>query len=327
MNIKLIEDNYGITIKKIKMIKTNAYCIETNDDRKYFIKKSRVEKEKVDKIIKLFNYLETTDFSCHLIKFLKTKTDGYYFIANKDIFLLSYWVDSITFDYSHENDIVNAILILNKLHRTTENTNILKGEYYPQYETVFRKKLSQIIWFLNIIQQKGKNTFFDKLFKKSVNEFYNRFEKCIILTKNIYELFIKHNNRVIIHHDTAHHNFLKSKTQLYLIDFDYTLYDYEIHDYVNLLVRILRTNEWNLSYLKLFLKVLDHFNIKKKLWIEMIIILMLFPQEIWQVGLQYYDEKQPWDEEYFIKRLKSAIEIQKRKEEVIKRFWGDIFVY
>ncbi|WP_307735182.1 hypothetical protein [Caldicellulosiruptor naganoensis] len=46
---------------------------------------------------------------------------------------------------------------------------------------------------------------------------------------------------------------------------------------------------------------------------------MLFPQEVWQVGFQYYFEKWPWSEKYYLKRLKGAIETQTRKEMIISK--------
>jgi len=39
----------------------------------------------------------------------------------------------------------------------------------------------------------------------------------------------------------------------------------------------------------------------------LIFCFMEFPQDFWQVGLQYYVEKQPWGEEFFIKKLNRIV--------------------
>ena len=34
----------------------------------------------------------------------------------------------------------------------------------------------------------------------------------------------------------------------------------------------------------------------------------MFPQELWQIGIQYYWENQKWDEDFFEKKLLKIIE-------------------
>jgi hypothetical protein len=47
---------------------------------------------------------------------------------------------------------------------------------------------------------------------------------------------------------------------------------------------------------------------------------MEFPQDYWQVGIQYYWEEQPWGEEFFIKKLKKINEDSEEKQEFIEDF-------
>ena len=47
---------------------------------------------------------------------------------------------------------------------------------------------------------------------------------------------------------------------------------------------------------------------------------MEFPQDYWQVGIQYYWEKQPWGEDFFLKKLARIIEDKEEKQEFINEF-------
>ena len=52
---------------------------------------------------------------------------------------------------------------------------------------------------------------------------------------------------------------------------------------------------------------------------------MEFPQEYWQLGIQYYWEKKQWDEEVFINKLNKIYEDRDEKYEFIQDFERIIF--
>jgi hypothetical protein len=47
---------------------------------------------------------------------------------------------------------------------------------------------------------------------------------------------------------------------------------------------------------------------------------MEFPQDFWQIGIQYYWENQPWGEEFFIKKLEKILEDREDKQNFIDEF-------
>lgn len=324
INFKLVEENYSIKIERIKQIKTNAYFIKTKDKKEYFLKLSRVDKSHVDFIMDIYSHLKKTLFKSHLIDFERTINGGFYFLDNFGrVCLLCKWIDGRGADYKTFSDLKVIVSILDRLHTST--TCLAKQEnrmHLPCYEEVFQNKYSQIKTMENIIHQKEIYSTFDRYFLRAIHRFEDRFAECIQFMKKIGSYFRTSNQKVLIHHDPAHHNFIFTEDNVYLIDFDYAVFDYDVHDFVNLGVRILKTNEWNIDIFKFYLKLLKEKDIPKKFWFEVFWILMFFPQEIWQVGLQYYFEKQPWTEEYFLKRLKGATEIQTRKEMIINKVVG-----
>jgi len=327
LKLKLVEDNYSIRIEGIKQIKSNAYFIKTKDGKEYFLKVSRVDKEHVDFILKIFSHLKNTSFKSHLIEFQKTVDGGFYFLdGHKRVYLLCKWIDGRSADFRNVFDLKVAVSVLHHLHKASLSfAEEMEDSFYPSYQEVFRRKYSQVIQIKNIIHQKDNLRYFDEIFLNVLSRFEGRFVESIYMMKKVEKHFKKENQRVLIHHDPAHHNFIFSQTGVYLIDFDYAMVDYDVHDFVNLGVRVLKTNDWDINVFRIYLKCLNDKNIIKKFWLQTFWILMYFPQEIWQVGLQYYFEKQPWTEEYFLKRLKGAERIQIGKEMIIKKIAGGIF--
>ncbi|WDC85020.1 hypothetical protein PL321_05665 [Caloramator sp. mosi_1] len=83
--------------------------------------------------------------------------------------------------------------------------------------------------------------------------------------------------------------------------------DTHLHDLSSLLIRNLRYGNWDI---KLFNFILNEYGRYVPVTLEevnLIFCFMEFPQDFWQVGLQYYVEKQPWTEENFLKRLNRVV--------------------
>lgn len=56
----------------------------------------------------------------------------------------------------------------------------------------------------------------------------------------------------------------------------------------------------------------------------LIFCFMEFPQDFWQVGLQYYVEKQPWGEEFFIRKLNRIIKDNRDRCEFLSKFESNL---
>jgi CotS family spore coat protein len=130
-------------------------------------------------------------------------------------------------------------------------------------------------------------------------------------------------NRGVCHHDFAHHNVLIEKDgSVNLIDFDYTILDTHLHDLSSLLIRRMKNGKWDVENA---LFILNSYNSIYKVEnddIEIMCAFMEFPQDFWQVGIQYYWEVQPWGEEFFLKKLERILEDNIEKQDFIEEFRG-----
>jgi CotS family spore coat protein len=107
----------------------------------------------------------------------------------------------------------------------------------------------------------------------------------------------------ICHHDLAHHNVLLAQGLASFVDLDYAVADTALHDLANLCGHVMRLHNWSWEPVRLALA---------SYWEEIppaaddrtvLGMMLLWPQDYWQIGRQFYDERQPWPTERFMDLL------------------------
>ncbi|MEE0776236.1 MAG: CotS family spore coat protein [Bacillota bacterium] len=91
------------------------------------------------------------------------------------------------------------------------------------------------------------------------------------------------------HHDMAYHNFIQGDS-LFLIDFDYALADIRCHDIAQLLLKILKENHWEIHGALKALEEYDKTSPLSKEEPKIILEMLRFPQDFWQVAFARYEE-------------------------------------
>jgi len=120
----------------------------------------------------------------------------------------------------------------------------------------------------------------------------------------------------------ANHNFLITEEgKVYLIDFDYCIMDTRLHDLTSLVIRNMRYGVWDIGKAYFILNEYDRIYSISRKELEVIKALITFPQDFWQVGLQYYTEKQPWTMDYFLMRLNRIVDDREIRDKFLKEFY------
>ncbi|EGO88618.1 spore coat protein, partial [Clostridium botulinum C str. Stockholm] len=78
--------------------------------------------------------------------------------------------------------------------------------------------------------------------------------------------------------------------------------------------------KWDIDNAKRILGTYNSINKVESDDIPIMAAFMEFPQDYWQRGIQYYWEKKPWGEEFFIKKLERYIEDREEKQQFIEEF-------
>lgn len=311
--VKLIlEENYNIRIREIEKIK-NVYKLKT-DKGLFCFKVSRYKEYLMKFIIDSIEHVKKNGFS-HVIEPIISIEGEKYIKFNNAYGYLCKWIPSREADFKNPVDLKLCVNSLSKFHIASwgfESSKTAMGRrYHGKWITKFNKRLKQMYEFKRIAECRLNQSDFDKMY---IEGFKNHLEKAQNSIKslkegNYLEIMERHKGfNGLCHHDTANHNFLlDDDLNVYLIDFDYCITDSHLHDLSSILIRNLKYGNWNVETLNF---ILDEYrkNIEvSSEELKIILDFIEFPQDYWQVGLQYYIEKQPWEEETFNKRLKRCL--------------------
>jgi CotS family spore coat protein len=323
--IRIIETNYNLKVKIIKKIK-NVYRINTVHGD-YCLKVIKYGMEHFLFILGAIKHLQNNGFNStpQIIR----KLDGmeYLKLENSNAFLTP-WINSRQCDYDNLYDVTLATSKLAEMHIKSQGF-ILKENMKPRigwYKWVdnFITKNDEILDFRHRIDKKNKKSEFDLLYLKNMENELERADKAILdlsLSSYLEKMQSEIEKHGFCHHDYAHHNVLiGEKDNVNIIDFDFCILDSHLHDLSSLIIRVMKNGKWDIRNALHILNVYNLTNNVDKLDIPIMAAFMEYPQEYWQIGIQYYWEKQPWGEEFFLKKLEKIYEDEFDRQDFLEEF-------
>lgn len=315
-DLKIIEDE---PIKKIIKL--------TTDQGIFALKKVRATYDRFLYICQAMEYARGNGF-VNIPEILQTKDGKMGVKTEGGVYMLNSWIDGREADYHQSLDLELTTTALARFHKGAlgfEPSKITSPrELYGKWIKNFQIRLREMKKFYHRAMGKEEKSEFDTKMIHYTDYFYDWGVKSIhhLEETDYYKLSKENKNlKTFCHHDMANHNVLLTKDQeVYFIDFDYCIMDMPIHDLASLIIRNIRYGNWSLDTAYFILNTYNH---EKPILVQELGIIkafMEFPQEFWQIGLQYYVEKQPWEEEVFHRRLDRILDDIPKREVFMKRF-------
>ncbi|WP_123052689.1 CotS family spore coat protein [Clostridium sp. JN-1] len=322
---QVLEKNYDKNVTSIEKVK-NVYKI-CCDDKNYCLKVIKYDFGHFIFILSAIKHLQKNGFK-YIPEIIKTNKNKDYVCISGSYAYLTLWVESRHCNYENPIDMIVAASKLAELHdksfefEITDDMNPRIG-WFKWIET-FKTRKSEIFDFRRRILEKENKSQFDIMYLDMIKYQVNIADSSVgNLAKSDYIECMSQDikNRGFCHHDFANHNILiSSNGQINIIDFDYCILDSYLHDVGSLLIRKMKGGNWSINNA---LFVLDAYNVSNRIKQKHIPILAAFiefPQDYWQIGIQYYWEKQPWSEETFIKKLKKIYDDDENKQDFVRKF-------
>lgn len=317
-----IEDNYGVSVDNIEKVK-NVFKIQSGK-KTLCLKIIKYEYEHFLFIISAMKHLQEAGFQT-IPAFIKTISQNDYIKIDNLYAYLTDWVNAREADYDNPLDVLLASSKLSELHVQSRNFKLTDNMHprvgWFKWIENYRTRRDEILDFKKRIEEKDKKTEFDNLYYEVLEE---EFERALTATNNLSETdYIMRMQEEIeykgfCHHDYAHHNVLIGDSEkINIIDFDYCILDSNLHDLSSLIMRCMKNGKWSIENAVFILDAYSVVNAVYKTDIPIIAAFLEYPQDFWQVGIQYYWEKQPWGEEFFVKKLQKIIEDREMRQEFI----------
>ncbi|WP_333859637.1 CotS family spore coat protein [Clostridium sp.] len=320
-----VEDAYDLHVKFIEKIKSiyrihtsrSEYCLKVIDyDYGHFLF-----------IISAIKHLQNKRFRS-IPKMIKTKDEKDYIKIENSYAYLCEWIICRECNYDNPLDILVASSKLGELHKKSCDFKVTKDMnprvgWFKWIDT-FKHRQREMANFKKAILEKELKSEFDTVYLNHIDGEIQLAEKSINnLNKTNYIENMKEEikNMGFCHHDYANHNILiDAKGEVNIIDFDYCILDTHLHDLSSLLLRRMKNGRWNMNNALFIMDTYNSINDVKKDDIAIMAAFIEFPQDFWQLGIQYYMEKQPWGEDFFMKKLRKIIKDKEEKSEFIDEF-------
>jgi len=319
---KTIEKNYNIKVKAAEKIK-NVYKINTAHGD-YCLKVIKYNIEHFLFILGAIKHLQNNGFNSTPIIIRNLEGMEYIKLENSNGFLTP-WMTARQCDY---DNVTLATSKLAELHIKsqgfvlTENMQPRIGWY--KWIDNFITKNDDILDFKRRIYLKNKKSEFDLLYLKNMENVLERADRAILnltLSSYLEKMQSEIEKHGFCHHDYAHHNVLIGENDnVNIIDFDFCILDSHLHDLSSLIIRVMKNGKWDIRNALHILNVYNLTNNVSKLDIPIMAAFMEYPQEYWQIGIQYYLENQPWNEEFFLKRLEKIYEDEYDRQDFLEEF-------
>jgi CotS family spore coat protein len=322
---EIVQEKYFLRINDIEKIK-NVYRIETENEM-YCLKIINYDFKHFLFIIGAIKHLQGNGFQ-NIPQIIVTKDNKEYIVIQNKHAYLTPWLNARECNYDNPVEIKLCTSKLAELHKKSLNfkvTSDMKPRIgWLRWIETFKTREREILDFKRRINEKVCKTEFDNNYLKVMEEELLRSNKSICnLYKSEYVSKMKEEikSRGFCHHDYAHHNVLVDKSGgVNIIDFDYCILDTHLHDLSSLLIRRMKNGKWSTENALFIIEEYDATNSIYKSDIDVMAAFMEFPQEYWQVGIQYYWEKQAWGEEFFLKKLERICEDRLDKQTFIDKF-------
>lgn len=300
--------NYGIDSKEVIKVK-NTYKIITSDEE-YCLKVIKYQYPHFYFIVSAQKHLMKNGFNS-IPKIIDTVEGKDYIELDDKLAYLTPWVKCRECNYNNKLDLRLAAEKLSELHNCSEgfviNRSLKPRIAWGQWYKVFKTRGEEILDFRKRIYQKAYKSEFDKLYLSIMDEELQRVETTLshIESSGYFDYMKKEVGKLgFCHHDYANHNVLLLENgDVNIIDFDYCILDSHLHDLSSICVRTMKEGYWDLE---IFKYIIHSYSKNKEVLneeIPMIAAFIEFPQAYWQLGLQYYWEQQPWEEEHFLRKL------------------------
>lgn len=323
-NIKeFVEANYDFIVNDVKQIK-NAYKINTNEGYKC-LKVSKYDIGQFKFIMEAIRYLIKNGYRSVLHPYITRNGEDFIKLPWGYGYLCD-WIEAREADFKNPVELRLCVEALSDLHFTsrgfTAPSESRGRNNYGRWLKKFKKRCDELLYFKALIKSRDKLSEFDKNYLKYFDIHYRQGLKTLldIDGSRYFEVMEEHKRlSSLCHHDSANHNFLINKDlNIYMIDFDYCMLDTHIHDLSSIIIRNLKYGHWSMYTMEFILDIYSNRISINEDERYLIFCFMEFPQDFWQIGLQYYVEKQPWGEEFFLKKLHRIVGDSRDRMEFIK---------
>lgn len=319
---KIINDSYNMKISNITAYR-DMYIASAETGKK-LIRVSALKPERIKFISDVKEHLADKGFT-NTDRNVMTIEGRPYALLNDQPVYMTEFIDGRECNLDNKDETMNCARLLAQMHKasycfkSSEDLNA-RSELYKLPQN-FRKRLYEIKK-LKKIAQRGKMKF-DHMICESADYYYNIGEKALdMLMESDYGNLSRQAEKsgIISHHDFNHHNIYVKDSEMHVVNFEYCCFDIKAYDLVNLLRRKMRKCNWDIEEAVDILNEYGKIETISQSELEVMKIMLMFPQKFWRVINKYYNSRRSWSEKNYITRLQEVLDEKPYLEAFLEEF-------
>lgn len=316
-----VVQDFGLTLSQVEQVR-KIFRITTPGGSVFALKPTKLSDQDLQFIQSALIHLVRTGFP--VLPLIPVRSGYLSTRVQSTQFILLPWFDGREADFNRMGELMFGTKLLARLHRSSgfHPDSVPQNRHlWGAWSQRFTTRLDQMSEFLQIAAD--RKPIFDRLYRRHAPEFIQQAYLAIeALNISPYMTIcaMEQNQAYLCHHDFSDRNILLRPDSCSLLDFDYCLCDLRLHDLANLILRILRHDQWQPERPFFILKVYHRQFPLTPNHLRVLHAFLQWPQDFWQVGLQYYVEKQEWPEARFLKSIRRVIENEPARQRFLRLF-------
>lgn len=323
---------YGLKLvaaRPVRAATTRVMFVETNRGPKV-LKRSRISPAEIRFVHAAQEHLAGRGFA-DAPRFLPTTGGEPFCGSGGEVYVLADWVEGSHSRLKRPSEIKAALAKVAELHSKAEGFVPPAGSpadriRWGRWPETFRNRLDQLGVFRRLAREARTRTAFDRRYMGLLEYYWDQAATAIaMLLRTRYRrlMDIERRRNSLCHHDLTYRNILlREDSGVHLVDFDYCICDTRLHDVGSMIIRRCRSFGWRIGVAQ---KVLELYtgHADRPLTPEELEVMTAFlhwPQDFWQVGLQYYVERQPWPLDRFLSSLDRKTSDRREREAFLASF-------
>lgn len=317
-----VAERFGFDVRNLVPYK-DTFMIVTTQGRKV-IRKMPFSPERLRFVHGAKEHLVDNGFT-GVDRYLCTLDGEPYFSFDNSCYTLVDFTDGRESSFDNDNDVQRAAITLAAMHRASRGYVAPEGckvqDDLGNLPGYFSKRLDDIKK-MKKQAKKGKGRF-DQLFLEHVDNFCEVGESAAAdLAVSSYSSLVESTREegLFCHHDYTHHNIIMDGEKVIVMNFDYCCYELKIYDIANFIRRKMRKCDWDISKTELIINSYNSVESLSKEEMDVMKIILQFPQKFWRVVNRYYNSRRSWSERSFVIRLQEVIDEIVFHREFLKKY-------
>ncbi|MBE6048389.1 MAG: CotS family spore coat protein [Clostridium sp.] len=299
-----------------------VFLLKTDDGNK-ILKRVDYQEDRLKFINNTINEIGK-DFK-NIIRFSEFKNGKTYLFWKGSYYIVMDLIQGREASFTNPLELNMCAKTLAQMHLASRKV-IDKNNLINKIDVSFGDKLFKALKELEVIETliekfKFKNSF-DNIIYENINNYIEqiRYVKKALKESSYDEYRSEFKNVVICHNDLAEHNFIYSKNEMYLIDFDYSSVDLRIMDIADIILKGIKNAAFDIDKSIDLIETYDSIYAIEEEEYKLIYILLAFPRDICALARSYYFKQKNWEYEVFLNRLKTKVENDKFRLEFLNKF-------